>query len=80
MSTNKHPTLTPAAARLARAAPKEWNEFLGAYTAYTAEQTAYCIASPLEELPRAQGRAQIAQKTLGILADCLEASNKIEGK
>ena len=69
-----------AAARLARVAPENWKQFLGALQAYSSLQITNCVQSPLEELPRAQGRAQATARLYGLLAECLKSADKIEGK
>ncbi len=72
--------LTMAAARLARIAPEGWKHLLGALQVYSSQQIQNCIQSPLEELPRAQGRAQATARLYGLMADCLPSADKIEGK
>lgn len=72
--------LTIAAARLARNAPELWNQFLGAFQAYSSQSIQNCIQSPLEELPRAQGRAQATARLYGLMAECLTSADKIESK
>lgn len=69
-----------AAAKLARRAPEDWKQFLGAFSDYSTTQISNCVQSPLEELPRAQGRAQATARLYGLLADCLASADKIEGK
>ena len=72
--------LTLAAAKLARSAPENWQQFIGALNSYSTLQITNCVQSPLEELPRAQGRAQATARLYGLLADCLASADKIEGK
>lgn len=72
--------LTLRAAHLARTAPESWQRFLEAFSIYTNEQTTNCIGSSLEELPRSQGRAQIAAQLHALLANCLQSADKIERK
>lgn len=69
-----------AAARLARSAPESWKQFLGAFQAHSSQQIQNCIKSPLDELPRNQGRAQATAHLFGLLADCMASADKIEGK
>ena len=69
-----------ASARLARAAPKSWEEFLGAVAAYHRQQSDNCVQSPLEQLPVAQGRAQNAARFHSLLAACIASADKIERK
>lgn len=68
------------AAVLARSSPKSWSEFLGALSNFADQQKDNCIQSPLEHLPVAQGRAQLAAHLHKLLADCLSSADKIEGK
>lgn len=69
-----------AAAKLARSAPETWEEFLGALQVYTEAQISNCISSPLEELQRAQGRAQNASALLRLIRDALKNADQIERK
>lgn len=68
------------AARLARSAPANWDRFIGALKAYSDHTTQHCIQSPLEELPRAQGRAQATARLHDTLAGCIASADKLEGK
>jgi hypothetical protein len=68
------------AATLARSAPEDWKEFLGALTVYTDNQISNCVSSPLEMLPQNQGRAQASVAILRMLRDCLKTADQIEGK
>jgi hypothetical protein len=72
--------LIMAAARLARSAPENWERFLGALQAYSSQTIQNCIQSPLDELPRAQGRAQATARLYGLLSDCIKSADKQEGK
>lgn len=69
-----------AAARVARTAPESWMKLLDAVSKYASLQATNCIQSPLEELPRAQGRAQMAAKIRDLMVDCLASADKIESK
>jgi hypothetical protein len=68
------------AARLARSAPANWDRFIEALKAYSSQSVQNCIQSPLDELPRAQGRAQATARLYGILSDCIASADKLEGK
>lgn len=72
--------LTLAAARIARTSPDAWNQFLAAAQAYSSQQITNCIQSPLDQLPVAQGRAQATARLYGLLAECIQGADKIEGK
>jgi hypothetical protein len=68
------------AAELARSAPRAYEEFLGALSDYTDQVKTDCISSPLDLLPVAQGRAQLAARLQNLLANCLSSADKFEGK
>lgn len=69
-----------ASAKLARSAPENWQEFLGALDAYTQQQISNCISSPLEALAQNQGRAQSMVALQKLLRDCLKAADHMERK
>ena len=68
------------AAELARSAPRAYQEFLGALSNFTDQVKNDCIQSPLETLPVTQGRAQLAARLQGLVANCLASAGKFEGK
>lgn len=68
------------AARLARNAPDNWDRFVGAFQRYSANAAKNCIQSPLDELPRAQGRAQATAHLSDLLAGCRASADKLEGR
>jgi hypothetical protein len=72
--------LIQKAAALARSAPENWKEFLGALSTYTDNQISNCVSSPLEALPQNQGRAQATVALLRLLRECLKTADQIEGK
>lgn len=72
--------LTLAAARIARSSPDAWDRFLAAVQAYSSQQITNCIQSPLDQLPVNQGRAQATARLYGLMAECLQGADKIEGK
>lgn len=69
-----------ASAKLARSAPETWEEFIRALSNYTDIQISNCISSPLEELQRAQGRAQNSVTLLRLLREALKTADQIERK
>lgn len=71
--------LVRAAARIAQTAPESWQQFLEAVFEFSTAQTTSCIQSPIEHLPVAQGRAQIAARIAALLADCNNLADKSEG-
>jgi len=70
--------LTIRAAQLARYAPENWKEFLGAFEHYTQQQIQNCVSSPLDVLPVNQGRAQACAALLRLLTDCVKDADQIE--
>ncbi len=72
--------LVLAAARLSRNAPELWEQFIGAFRAYTERSVTNCIQSPVSELTRAQGRAQSASYLYGLMSSCRETADHIERK
>lgn len=77
---NKDRELTHRAAALARAAPREWPEFLQAMQEYTDEIRNHCISSPVETLQVSQGRAQNCRDLLRLFAECQETSDQMKEK
>lgn len=69
-----------AAARLSRAAPTDWQQFVDAASLYANQQALACIQSPMDILPVAQGRAQNAHRLATLLAECRSLADKIEGR
>lgn len=72
--------LARRAMALMNAAPREWEMFLGAVSAMNTETTTHCIQSTIDELPRAQGRAQMSALLLSTLANCRLIVEKSERK
>jgi hypothetical protein len=66
------------AAQIARAAPENWKEFLGAFELYTDQQVQNCISSPSEALRVTQGRAQACVALLRLFSDCVKDADQIE--
>lgn len=69
--------LTLPAAALARAAPREWAEFMIAFRKYTDGQRDHVVQATLEELQRAQGRAQNSTVLFSLLEDAVKAADRI---
>ena len=80
MANQAQNQLTLACAGLVRAAPAEWDRFMGAFTVFSQEQFVNLMQSTLEELPRSQGRAQMASQLHGIMAECISSAAKLEHK
>jgi hypothetical protein len=69
-----------AAAHLAHRAPQEWAQFISTLTAYADARRDECIRSPLDMLQVTQGRAQATAILRDLLADAVNAANKLETK
>jgi hypothetical protein len=69
--------LSPAAASLARAAPREWIEFKAAMDKYAARQRENLMNTSLDELQRSQGRAQACNTVALLMADAEKAAERI---
>lgn len=60
-----------AAALLKRAAPhNEWENFVGALTAYTYVQIAACVEAPRDTVELQQGMARQCKKLLRMVEEC----------
>ena len=68
--------LTKTAAIIARGSPEAWARFIDAFTAYSIYMTSNCITSPIDTLPVAQGRAQIAAHLRDLLANAVAHADK----
>ena len=62
--------LIVAAARLSRASPESWSEFLKAYHLYAWDLANVLVASPLDMVYVNQGRAQGVAQVGRILDNC----------
>lgn len=49
--------LVTVAARLSKAAPNSWKDFMDAYDAFTRSRMDACVAAPADQVLRAQGMA-----------------------
>lgn len=67
--------LTTPAARLAMAAPEEWKAFLAAFKAHCDAKRDQLVNASLDEMQRAQGRAQHAASLHGTLSHAVEDAN-----
>lgn len=72
--------LSPAAARLARAAPREWAEFKAAYRKYADSQRDLLVRATLEELQRSQGRAQQCANEAALFDEAVNAADRIAAR
>ena len=70
--------LIVAAARLSRAAPTPWDEFLTAFRAYARELAEKLVATPSDTVFVAQGRAQSVAGVAKLFDKCRETTAAIE--
>lgn len=69
-----------AAAKLARSAPENWNEFIAALGKHTDFHVSNCVSSPLDALAQNQGRAQAMTALLKDLREAVKSADQIERK
>lgn len=69
--------LTLATAELSRAAPSCWKEFLAAFEAHAEARKSDLLRSSLEELQRAQGRAQLASSLFDLFSNAVKDAARI---
>jgi hypothetical protein len=67
-----------AAARLARTAPQQWDEFVTAYQDYTDDKIIAVVQAPVELLQTVQGRAQGLTSLGRVLTDCRKTAESID--
>ena len=70
--------LIVAAARLARAAPDSWDEFVKAHHAFAWDLAQKVVMSPPDALVVNQGRAQGVAGVGRLLTDCARTANAME--
>lgn len=69
-----------SAARLARANPELWRQFVADFQQLSAVNLLNLVQSPLESLQTAQGRAQNSAHLHDLLLNCVASADKIESK
>ena len=67
-----------AAARLSRASPESWDEFLSTFTRYAWDMAEKLVQSPVEVVLVAQGRAQGMMILGKLLTDCQKTASSME--
>jgi hypothetical protein len=67
-----------AAARLARTAPQQWDEFVKAFSEYTDDKILDVIQAPPEMLQTTQGRAQGLTSLGRLLLECRKTAESID--
>jgi hypothetical protein len=70
-------TLILKAADLARSSPNRWAEFVAAFRAYGDVAKDECVKAPLDELQRAQGRAQSTASMVTLLEGVVKTADHI---
>lgn len=76
MSTDAE--ISVAAERLKRAAPNEYEAFLASIRGWASQAQTTLLTAPRDELPNAQGQAQIAARLLKLLRDCSERVDTLQ--
>jgi len=61
--------LALAAARLSKAAPNAWVEFMSDFGEYVRDRELACVQAPSDRVLNAQGRAQQLQELCSLLLD-----------
>jgi hypothetical protein len=69
-------TLSLPAAQLARAAPREWEQFKAAFRLFADLRRDELVAAGADELKRSQGRAQICVQINSLLEDCVKVADR----
>jgi hypothetical protein len=67
-----------AAARLARTAPQQWDEFVSAFQEYTDDKIVDVIQAPPDMLSTTQGRAQGLTSLGRLLMECRKMAENID--
>jgi len=68
------------AAAVASAAPKEWSDFLAAFSLYTDNRRDQCVSSPADAIFANQGRAQQCVSLLRLFQECRQTADQIQEK
>ena len=72
--------LAIVAARLKRAAPNAWGEFVASLEALYSEAATLCVQAPADQILMRQGRAQQLGELALDLKSCIETAEKLEAK
>jgi hypothetical protein len=72
--------LTKKSASLARAAPREWQEFLTEFSNYVRSQKDALVYAPPEKIALTQGMVQQVVTLEGIFATCVQDHDKVQSK
>lgn len=70
-----HDELMLVAARLSRATPNTWDEFLKAFEAYSSDRSRDCVAAPYDKIYLAQGRAQQCAELAKLFREAIATAN-----
>lgn len=71
-----HDELALAAARLSRAAPNSWVDFVSAFEAYAAVKRDACVQAPADKIFQAQGKAQQCAELSLLLSNAIKSANE----
>ncbi len=75
-----HDVLTTVAARLSRAAPNTWDDFIAAFEAYTAVRRDACVLAPADKIFVQQGKAQQCAELLSLFSTAIKSANEQAAK
>ena len=75
-----HDELALAAARLSRAAPNSWDDFVKAFEAFTGTRKDACIQAPADKVLLAQGRAQQCVELSSLFTNAIKTASDMAAK
>lgn len=70
-----HDELALVAARLSRAAPNTWDEFIKAFEVYATVRKDSCVQAPADKVLLAQGRAQQCVELSSLFRNAIATAN-----
>lgn len=68
--------LALAAARLSRATPNSWDDFLKRFEIYTTDRKNDCVQAPADKVLLMQGRAQQCVDLLTLFTNAIQTANE----
>jgi hypothetical protein len=78
--TKPHDELSIVAARLSRAAPNMWEEFVKAFDVYAATVAGACVHAASDKVLNAQGRAQQCADLSSLLKNANQRATELAAK
>jgi len=72
--------LTAAAARLSRAAPNSWDDFVAAFELYAAVHRNACVQAPADKIFVQQGKAQNCAELSALFSNAIKTANEQAAK